>query len=241
MNRNYLFIKGNEQNLDLSNLDFSDIHLWNISHILNKQKHQTVYFYCKNLTEFHSVVHSCYIPHITFLGDSLFSEFYENTLTKEFDCLERFWFPDLKHLTEDTIKKFLSLKDINTTSIAIAFNPFIQKDISYVEFIQFIKKLYTVYKNPLFTKELLLQENELFSLNNKAIINGKTYYVVLGLFGDYYLLNSPTEQSLSLGIFKDPNCITCEFAHTCKERGLGIIKTEEQLKSCIGIKLFQQN
>lgn len=241
MEKNYLFIKENQQFFDFSTFNFSDIHLWNMAEILNKKEGQNIYFYCKNLDDFQSVVNSSFIPHLTFIGDSLFSDFYTKTLSSEFNSLERFWFPEKKHLNENFINLFLSLADIHTTAIAIVFNPFIQSDITYFEFMDFIKKLHSVYKNPLYFKDLSLQDNEVFSLNNQAIIDGKTYYVVLGLFGDYYLSNPPSLQSINLGILKDSVCLTCEFAQTCKERGLGIIKFEEKFKSCIGIKLFQQH
>lgn len=241
MEKNYLFIKDNLQKFDFSNFNFSDIHLWNISEVINQKEEQTIYFYCKNLNEFHSVVNSKYIPHITFVGDSLFSNFYTDTLSPEFDSLERFWFPEKKHLSKNFIEKFLLLPNIKNTPIAIVFNPFVQSDMNYAEFIGFVKELHSIYKNPLFFKDFSLQENETFSLNNQAMIEGKTYYVVLGLFGDYYLSNKPTSQSINFGILKDPECLICEFAQICKNRGLGIIKSEEKFNSCIGIKLFQQN
>lgn len=241
MEKNYLFIKENQEFFDFSNFNFSDIHLWNIAKIYNKKENQNIYFYCKNLNDFQYVVNSGFIPHLAFIGDSLFSDFYIETLSSEFDSLERFWFPEKKHLNEDFIRLFLSLPNIYTTALAIVFNPFIQSDISYPEFMDFVKKLHSVYKNPLYFKDLSLQDNEIFSLNNQAIIDGKSYFVVLGLFGDYYLSNPPSLQSINLGILKDSVCLTCEFAQTCKDRGLGIIKFEEKFKSCIGIKIFQQN
>jgi hypothetical protein len=63
----------------------------------------------------------------------------------------------------------------------------------------------------------------------------------LGLFGDYYLSELPTVQSIDLGILRDRHCVICEFAQICKNRGLGIIKVKENFNSCIGIKIFQQN
>ena len=241
MEKNYLFIKENHQNFDFSTLNFSDIHLWNLAQVINKKPEQNIYFYCKNLNELETVVNSDYIPHITFLGSDIFSNFFQATLKPEFNNLERFWFPEKKNLSTASIQKFLSLPQIQKTSIAIVYNPFVQEDFTYIEFLNFLNELFKVYKNPLFFKDLELQENEIFSTNNRAIINGKNYHVVLGVFGDYYLENKPSTQSINFGILKDSQCIKCEFANSCKDRGLGIIKFEEKINSCIGIKLFQQN
>ena len=141
----------------------------------------------------------------------------------------------------DFINQFLLLKDIKNTSIAITFNPIFQSDINYEEFFLFIKNINSKYSNPLFFKDLSLQNNEIFSLNNSAIIDEQKHYVVLGIFGDYYSLEKPSEKSISFGILKDKQCVTCDFAIGCKERGLGILKYDNNIQSCIGIKLFQQN
>ena len=96
------------------------------------------------------------------------------------------------------------------------------------------------YKNPLFQKDLSLQDKEYFSDTNSAIINGVKHFVVLGLFGDYYSLEKPTEQSINFGILKDKTCVFCNFAESCKNRGLGILKYENKISGCVGIQLFQQ-
>lgn len=238
MEKNYLFIKNEQIIYDLKNINYTDVHFWNTCHIENQQPLQNVYFYCKTIEEINFVLTNNYIPHITFVGDSIFSSFYDATSSYD---VERFWLPEKKHLNNDFIHRFLSLPNIEHTPIAITFNPIFQPDITYEEFFLFIKKLNSKYVNPLFLKDLILQENESFSLNNSAIIDGKQYYVVLGLFGDYYSLEKPTDKSMSLGILKDKQCVTCDFAVSCKERGLGILKYDNNIQSCVGIKLFQQN
>lgn len=241
MEKNYLFIQDIQDNYNLSNMEYTDIHIWNIGKISSKNNNQSIYFYTKNINEFNYVLKSEHIPHITFIGDSIFSDFYQNTLVPEYTHLERFWFPEKKHFNQDFINLFMNLPSIHNTSIAIVFNPNIQKDITYKEFYDFLKLLYSQYKNPLFFKDLAMYEDEYFSIKNAAIINGKTHYVVLGLFGDYYSPELPSQQAINFGILKDSQCVICDFANTCKQRGLGIIKHEEKIKSCIGIKVYQQN
>lgn len=241
MKKNYLFIQNYQDNYDLSHFDFTDIHIWNVAPVINQDKNQQVYFYAKNLHEFNMVLTKKHIPHITFLGDSLFSDFYTNTLCSEYNTLERFWFPEKKHLNQDCINQFLNLREINNTNIAVVFNPHVQKEISYQDFYSFIKLLYSQYKSPLYFKDLSLYENEFFSSDNTAIINGQKHYVVLGLFGDYYLSDLPPNQIMNLGILKDAQCVMCDFADLCQQRGLGIIKYNEKIKSCVGIKLYNQD
>ena len=84
-----------------------------------------------------------------------------------------------------------------------------------------------------------LQNNEIFSKNNAAFINNEFYFVVLGLFGDYYFKEEPNSKILFEGIMKDKICMFCDNAEFCNQRGLGIIKYDNKIKSCIGIKLFQ--
>lgn len=172
------------------------------------------------------------------MGDDIFSNFYDTTLSFNF---ERFWFPEKKHLNSYFLNLFISLKDIGNTPIAIVFNPIFQPDITYEEFFIFIQKLNSQYTNPLFLKDLSLQENEKFSLENTAIIDNEQYYVILGLFGDHYSKIQPSTKSMHFGILKDKQCITCDFAESCKERGLGALKFDNKIQSCVGIKLFQQN
>lgn len=238
MEKSYLFIKTDELSYDLNQLNYTDLHFWKPIEILNKQKFQEVYFYCTNLIEIKETLKNNYIPHISFMGDSIFSSFYNDT--EEYN-LERFWFPEKKHFTQEYIDLFLNLPNIENTPIAIVYNPLFQNDIDYQEFFVFIKQLNLKYKNPLYFKDLSLQNDEIFSLNNAAIINNKHHFVVLGLFGDYYSIKEPTQQAINLGILKDKECVVCEFAQTCKDRGLGFIKFEQKISSCIGIKLFQQN
>lgn len=237
MKKNYLFIKNNDINFNLKNFEYTDIHFWNICNIQNKENFQNIYFYCRNIEEINYVLKNNYIPHIIFDGDNIFSSFYNNTLHFDF---ERFWLPEKKHLTIEFIQKFLKLSNINTTPIAIIYNPIFQSDISYQEFFSFIQLLNSQYKNPLFSKDLTLHEQEFFSETNLAIINGIKHFVVLGVFGDYYSLEKPTAQSINLGILKDKNCVFCDFAESCKNRGLGILKYENKISGCVGIKLFQQ-
>lgn len=241
MEKNYLFIQDMQENYDLSCLDFTDIHIWHFGSVHHKKKNQNVYFYTKNLYEFNYVLKSENIPHITFVGDTLFSDFYKQTLLPEFCTLERFWFPEEKHLNQKHIDMFMNLCQIENTSIAVVFNPNVQKDITYQEFYNFIQLLYSQYLSPLFKKDLDMYEEEIFSVKNMAIINGKSHYVVLGLFGDYYLPDLPTNQAINFGILKDSQCVMCDFANACKQRGLGIIKHSEQIKLCIGIKSYNQN
>lgn len=238
MEKNYVFIKSKELSYDLNTLNYTDIHFWNITNITNKKSNQNVYFYCKNLNDIDFSIKNQSIPHITFIEDSIFSSFYKDTLKYN---LERFWFPGNKNFTQEYIDKFIQLQDIDKTPIAIVFNPAFQSDIDYNDFFKFIKKLNSQYVNPLYFKDLSLQENEIFSLDNCAIIDNETYYVVLGLFGDYYSKEKPSNQAMTFGILKDKTCIRCEYAQTCKDRGLGLIKFEQNIHSCIGIKLFQQN
>lgn len=241
MTKNYLFIQDIQDNYNLSHFNFTDIHIWNVAPISEQQNNQQVYFYTKNLEEFNTILKTQHIAHLTFLGDNLFSDFYTTTLKPEFNSLERFWFPEKKHLNQEYINKFLDLPEINTTSVAIVFNPHIQKDITYFEFYSFLNLLYSQYNSPLFDKDLSMYEQEFFSQHNAAIINGKKHCVVLGLFGDCYLPDFPDSHVINLGILKDSKCVMCDFANACIQRGLGIIKHTEKIKSCIGIKLYNQN
>ena len=109
------------------------------------------------------------------------------------------------------------------------------------DFLTFVNDINKSFSNPLFEKDLSLQVDEIFSEENKAVINDETYYVVLGLFGDYFMKNKPSDFDLMAGIMKDKNCVKCEYAEICKNRGLGIIKHNNKIQSCIGIKLFNQN
>lgn len=238
MKNTYLFIKSDKTIFDLNCFDYTDIHFWNVCNIYNEKNYQNIYFYCKNIQEIANVIKDKNIPHITFMGNNIFSSFYLETQDLNF---ERFWFPQNDNLTDEGIEKFLKLSNIENIPIAIVFNPLFQPDINYKDFLDFIKKINSKYKNPLFFKDLNLQENEIFSLDNKAIIDDREYFAILGLFGDYYSLDKPTQIKMNLGILKSKECVICEFSEICKERGLGFIKIEEDIKSCIGIKLFQQN
>ena len=91
-----------------------------------------------------------------------------------YNDIERFWFPSLKNISNDTLN-FLSLKNIEHTPIAISFNEHIQIDINYEQFLPFIENINQSYINPLFKKDLELQNNEIFSDNNIAIINNEKY------------------------------------------------------------------
>lgn len=239
MENKYLFIKNNQSTLNLSEFtEFTDIHIWNYVDIINYSSTQNIYIYAKNMNELQQILHDGFIPHICFVGDTIFSSFYEDSLS--YNDIERFWFPSLKNINNDTLN-FLSIKNIELTPIAISFNEYIQVDIHYEQFLPFIKNINKFYKNPLFKKDLELQNNEIFSANNMAIVNNEGYFVVLGLFGDYFSKEKPTNLQLFSGIMKDKHCVKCEFAELCKNRGLGFIKHNNKIQSCIGIKLFQQN
>jgi hypothetical protein len=239
MENKYLFIKNTQSTLDLAEFtEFTDIHIWNYVEIINYSTTQNIHVYAKDMNELQKILNDGFIPHICFIGDSIFSSFYDDSLL--YNDIERFWFPSLKNISNDTLN-FLSLKNIEHTPIAISFNEHIQIDINYEQFLPFIENINQSYINPLFKKDLELQNNEIFSDNNIAIINNEKYYVVLGLFGDYFSKEKLTNLQLFSGIMRDKNCVKCEFADLCKNRGLGFIKHHNKIQSCIGIKLFQQN
>jgi len=239
MKNTYLFIKSNDIILDLSNYNnFSDIHIWNYTKIINYNSQQKIHFYAKNISELKQIIEEGFIPHLCFIGDSIFSSFYENTL--HFNNIERFWFPSIQNIDNDKMR-FLLLKNISNVPIAISYNQYLQDNIDYKNFLTFIKDINQSFCNPLFEKDISLQEKEVFSEDNKAIIDGIHYYVILGLFGDYFTIKKPNDLELLSGIMKDKNCVICEFAEICKNRGLGFIKYDNKIQSCIGIKLFNQS
>lgn len=235
--KNYLFIKSinNVNSIIKKYSEHSNIHIWNytdinIEHIINKE----IYIYCTNLSDFNNCLKKNIIPHITLLGDNIFNNDFNDYMNNEHNY-EIFWFPSKENILN--INKFLELPFIHYANIVIAFNPFIQNDISYPEFYKFLKNINQKYKNPLFNKELSLLKNEIFNNDNIAIIDDVEYKVILGLYGDYYI-KAFNEEHNNKGILRDNKCIVCEYSEYCIIRGLGILKQEQSIKDCVSIKLM---
>lgn len=240
----YLFLHIDDEYINENVITtLSNYSIINIFHSKNYNisvNHPNVYVYCFTEEQIRFCIEKGYTYHICFYGNDIL----ESSLFKYCrDNTELFWFPlpeDFTSTKQQLYATFFNnLKLPICISISSIFNPLSVSEENRL----WIKKIYTLFSNPLYIRELEIMEHEEFHLDNHYIyqknndITSKN--MVLGYMGDQVLNETPNFLNNSKTIFRTRDCSNCDYQEQCIKRGLGFIMKENQYKGCCGIKIFK--